>query len=454
MSEPLYNEELRPQFHFSARRGWLNDPNGLVWHAGEYHLFFQHNPFGTEWGNITWGHAISPDLVHWTQLDNAIMPDRLGTIFSGSAVVDHENTAGFQTGAEPAIVAIYTAAGDTSEESRGQPYTQCIAYSTDRGRTFTKFLGNPVLPHIVGTNRDPKVAWYAPDRVWIMTLYLDGHTYGFFSSPDLKRWTFLHDMDVPGCSECPDFFEMSVEGEPGVRRWVWTSGNGHYLVGTFDGRRFVPESGPVISDWGSTLYAGQSFSDIPASDGRRIQIAWMYGGTFPKMPFNQQMSVPCELTLHRFPEGLRLCRRPVRELEGLRTAMQAWADVRVEPNGPVLVSAPAELQEVRAELEPVGAQIFGLRLHGAVLRFVPDASEAWLHNRAAPLDCRGRVRVHALIDRTSVEVFVNDGRLAWTTSFLPPDADRSVGVIAFGGPVYVHSIEVHTLRSAWPQPAE
>ncbi len=160
----LYHEALRPQFHFTPARNWMNDPNGLVYYRGEYHLFFQHNPFGRQWGNMTWGHAVSPDLVHWRQLPNAIEPDRLGTIYSGSAVVDRDNTTGFQQGREKPLVAIYTAAGGSSPQSQGQPYTQCLAYSTDRGRTWTKYAGNPVLPHVIGENRDPKVIWYPPER--------------------------------------------------------------------------------------------------------------------------------------------------------------------------------------------------------------------------------------------------------------------------------------------------
>src|SRR5262245_38978807 len=213
MTTQLYNEAYRPQFHFSPRENWTNDPNGLVFYQGEYHLFFQHNPFGINWGNMTWGHAVSTDLVHWQQLPNAIEPDSLGTIFSGSAVVDWNNTTGFQRGEEKTLITIYTAAGGTSEASQGQPFTQCIAYSNDRGHTWTKYERNPVLGHMVKENRDPKVVWHAPSRRWIMALYKDGNTFAFFASPDLKTWAHLHNLDVPGCAECPDFFEMLIAGE-------------------------------------------------------------------------------------------------------------------------------------------------------------------------------------------------------------------------------------------------
>ena len=201
-----YRESGRPQLHFTARTGWLNDPNGLVYFGGEYHLFFQHNPTGNNWGNMTWGHAVSTDLVTWRHLDNAISPDHLGTIYSGSAVIDHDNTAGFQTGAEAPIVAIYTAAGGSSPESDGQPFTQCLAYSNDRGRSWTKYARNPVLPHVVGENRDPKVIWYAPGQFWVMALFLDGESFALFTSPNLKRWTRTQTLAVPNSGECPDSF--------------------------------------------------------------------------------------------------------------------------------------------------------------------------------------------------------------------------------------------------------
>ena len=206
--DTLYSEKFRPQFHFTPAQGWTNDPNGLILYKGEYHLFFQHNPFGTEWGNMTWGHAISRDLVHWKQLPNALEPDPRGTIFSGSGVVDENNTAGLEAGEEKTLIVFYTAAGGTSPESKGQPFTQSMAYSSDRGRHWTKFAGNPVVPHMAGENRDPKVVWHAPSQQWIMVLYLEGATFRFLASPNSKSWTVLHDITVPGCEECPDFFEM------------------------------------------------------------------------------------------------------------------------------------------------------------------------------------------------------------------------------------------------------
>ncbi|MCY3020721.1 MAG: glycoside hydrolase family 32 protein [Planctomycetota bacterium] len=438
----LYNETYRPQFHFTARKNWLNDPNGLVFYKGEYHLFFQHNPTGIDWGNMTWGHAVSPDLIHWEQLRNAIEPDKLGTIFSGSAVVDWNNTTGFQKGDEKTIVAIYTAAGN--------PFTQCIAYSNDCGRTFAKYDKNPVLPHIVGGNRDPKVVWYAPGKVWVMALFKDKDIFAFFSSPDLKTWTQLQDMAVPGCGECPDFFEMPVDGDKNNRKWVWTAANGHYLIGTFDGKTFTKESGPHVADHGKNYYAVQTYSDIPEEDGRRIQIAWMNGGKYPRMPFNQQMSFPCEMKLRTLPEGLRICRTPVKEIEALRAKEHKWNDATLKPGDNPLADISGDLFDVRAEFELGDATEFGFRARGqAVTYSVKDKKLSCLGRSAELAPIANRIKLQILLDRTTIEAFGNDGKVSMTSCFVPKVKDKSMEAFAVGGSVKIVSLSVYELKSAW-----
>ncbi|MHC4110677.1 MAG: twin-arginine translocation signal domain-containing protein, partial [Planctomycetota bacterium] len=258
----LYNEKYRPQFHFTPRKNWTNDPNGLVFYKSEYHLFFQHNPTGINWGNMTWAHAVSTDLIHWKQLPNAIEPDELGTIFSGSAVVDWKNTSGFKTGAESVLVAFYTSAG--SHAPKKVPFTQSIAYSNDRGRTWIKYKNNPVIGHIRANNRDPKVIWHEPTKTWIMALFLDKNDFVLYSSKNLKEWSRFQDVKLPGSSECPDFFPLAVDGNPAKTRWVFWGGNGRYLLGTFDGRKFNQQAGPFESRVGN-FYASQTYSDIPES---------------------------------------------------------------------------------------------------------------------------------------------------------------------------------------------
>jgi len=443
----LYNERYRPQFHFTPRRNWMNDPNGLVFYKGQYHLFFQHNPFGIKWGNMTWGHAVSSDLVHWEQLDNAIKPDELGTIFSGSAVVDWNNTSGFQAGKEKVLVAFYTSAGKFAPEKR--PFTQSLAYSNDGGWTWVKYEKNPIIKHIRGENRDPKVIWHEPSQAWIMALYLDGDDFLLLRSEDLKKWTALHEVKVPQSKECPDFFELPVDGEPDNSRWVFWSADGCYLLGRFDGQKFTPESGPFESRVGN-FYAAQTWSDIPPYDGRRIQIAWMAGGKFPAMPFNQQMSVPCELTLRTLPEGIRLCRVPARELKNLRAGLYAWRELTLKPGENPISKIEGQLFEIESEIEMVDALQVGFDLRGTPL--VYDVAEETLLCQGAKAKlkaAKGKIKLHILVDRTSIEIFANDGSVCMFRCFPLDYNNTSLALFTHSGRVKLKSLNIWPLKSIW-----
>jgi len=447
----FYNETYRPQFHFTPKINWTNDPNGLVYYRGEYHLFFQHNPTGINWGNMTWGHAVSKDLVHWTQLDNAIDPDKLGTIFSGSAVVDWENTSGFGSADAKALVCIYTAAGGQSPESDGQPFTQCIAYSTD-GRKFTKYDKNPVLGHIIGGNRDPKVIWYAPEKKWVMALFLDGDTYAIFESKDLKSWTKLQDIKFPGHGECPDFFPMPVDGNKKNQKWVFTAANGDYLIGSFDGKVFTPESDVIRADYGANYYAVQTYSDIPAKDGRRIQISWMNGGKYPDMPFNQQMSFPCVMTLRTFPEGLRMCRLPVKEIENIYGKKHAWKDETVRPGENLLKDVSGDLFDIKLEADLAGAKEFGIKCLGEAVTYSAEKKALTCLGKEAPLEVENDlIKLRILVDRTSIEVFAHDGKVVMTSCSLPDPDSPGLELFSDGGSPKILSMTVYELKSAWPK---
>jgi sucrose-6-phosphate hydrolase SacC (GH32 family) len=468
----LYDETFRPQFHFTAQKGWLNDPNGLVHFAGEYHLFFQHNPYGREWGNMTWGHAVSPDLIHWQQLDHALWPDRMGTMFSGSAVVDWQNTAGFQTGKEPALVAIYTAAGGTSEESKGQPFTQCLAYSNDRGRTWTKYAGNPVVPNVGDGDRDPKVFWHVPTKRWVMPLYVGEkdpvkkdakgnpttrHVCHFYTSPDLKVWSFASKF-AEELYECPGFFELPVDGHKGRSKWVLFGANGDYWLGRFDGSVFAAESPKLKGDYGANAYAAQAFDDLP--DRRVVLVNWMNGGKYPGMPFNQQMGVPLELSLQTTPEGIRLVKWPAKELG----ALAAKADSVVVPlkaGTHALPAAAHELLDLELEFQPGQARTVTLELRGQKLTWDAQAGELTVFGRKLPLRPAGRgmgrhtekpwnnsVRLRVLLDRTSLEVFGNGGVAMASFCFVPPVETGAALTIA-GGDLAKARLTVTTLKSAW-----
>ncbi|MCX5425013.1 GH32 C-terminal domain-containing protein [Streptomyces sp. NBC_00114] len=288
MADTLYHEQYRPQFHFTPAQNWMNDPNGLIYYKGRYHLFFQYNPSGNTWGNMSWGHAVSTDLAHWKQLPLAIPQDDQEMIFSGSVVLDKNNSTGFGTRKNPPLVAVYTSA----QKATGRQ-EQSLAYSTDGGTTWTKYAGNPVLD--IGSNnfRDPKVFWYAPTKSWLMAVALaDQHKIAFYSSSNLKAWTHLSDFGPAGATggvwECPDLFPLPVDGNPKKTKWVLAvnlnpggiaGGSGaQYFVGDFDGKKFTsddgatytPPSGTVVQDFESGSFGdwtatGNAFGSAPAT---------------------------------------------------------------------------------------------------------------------------------------------------------------------------------------------
>jgi fructan beta-fructosidase len=438
-AEPLYREKQRPQFHFTSRRGWLNDPNGLVYFQGEYHLFYQHNPYGWDWGNMHWGHAVSKDLVRWEELPTALYPARFGDwAFSGSAVVDRHNTSGFGTKEEPPLVAAFTSTG------RGE----CIVYSTDRGRSWKEHAGNPVVKH---AGRDPRLLWHEASKRWVMAVY-DEHEVkqwiAFHTSPDLKEWTFR--SRIEGFYECPDLFELPVDGKEDARKWVLYAADGKYLLGTFDGATFTPEGGKHTL-WHGHFYAAQTFSDVP--DGRRVQIGWARGVTFPGMPFNQQMTIPCQLTLRTTPDGVRMFAEPVREVESLHGKKHAWTERVLRPGENLLDGLDAELLDVRVEFAPKEAEAFGFNLRGVPVTY--DVSKQTLQCKGVAVPLKpvdGKVRLRLLVDRGSVEVFGNDGAVALSTAAIPPEGRRGHEVFSRGGPTRIIALEVFEMRSAWPAP--
>lgn len=448
----LYGEPLRGQFHFSARRGWNNDPNGMCYFNGEYHLFFQHNPYGWGWGNMHWGHAMSPDMVHWTELGDVLQPDKFGPMFSGSAVVDFNNTSGLGQDGKPPMVLIYTAAGN--------PTVQCIASSVD-GRTFTKYLGNPVLKQITDGNRDPKVMWYEPSKKWVMVLYVgqpgDRHSVHFLTSPNLRDWTLASVTEgKPGSNflfECPDFFELPVDGNDAARKWVLMAANHEYAVGSFDGTRFSPETSPQPGHRGTGFYAAQTFSGIPQTDGRRIQIGWFQTET-KGMPFNQSMTLPYELRLTATPEGPRLTFTPVRELETLRVQSHRLRGFSLGPKDVnPLATLGSELVELRAEFEPGrdGEVRFGVR--GAEIVFNAATEELMVNGHRAPSPGRkGRQELVVFCDRTCLEVFAGGGQTYIPLPFQPKSGDRQLSVSVTGASVAFSKLEVYELGSAWRSP--
>ena len=437
---PLYHEALRPQFHFTARQwtvdrlnpgmreeGWVNDLNGLIYYDGEYHLFAQ------RWAKC-WLHAVSRDLVQWKELAPAFWEETLGSgVQSGTCVVDYQNTSGLSPDpSNPAMVAFW---------SRFDNRTQCLSYSLDHGRTWKRYEKNPIM---VVPERDPKVFWYAPGSHWVMMLYGDKQ-YHIFTSKNLLEWKDEH-HPIGDSYECPDFFELPVDGNKGNQKWVLIQGNGNYSTGTFNGTEFKEETKRFACDVGPNFYATQSWHNTDTGDGRRVQTAWMRGADFVDMPFSQMISFPCELTLHTTPDGLRVFRKPIKEITSLHHGQDQWANRTLSKDQTLRLAPAGQLFHLEAEVSIAeGAKlVFNLRGIPVVLTSKTVASG---HD---PAGVQGQVqKVEMLVDRTSVETYVNDGEVSSTRYVLPKG--NGISVKAEDGAVTIHSLTVYPLNSAWPE---
>jgi fructan beta-fructosidase len=438
---PLYHEPLRPQFHFTARQwtvhklnpqrheeGWINDLNGLIYYDGEYHLFAQ------RWATC-WLHAVSRDLVHWTELPPAFWEETPGNgVQSGTCVIDYDNTSGLaRDKSHPAMVAFW---------SRFDNSSQCLCYSLDHGRTWTRYAGNPIMHH---PERDPKVFWYGPGRHWVMVMYGQGQ-YNILTSPDLLHWKDEHNP-IPDSFECPDFFEMPIDGNRSDKRWVLVQGNGRYSIGRFDGRKFTEETGRFQCDVGSNFYATQTWANTETGDDRRIQAAWMRDSNFPDMPFNQQISFPCELTLRTTPAGLRLYRKPIREVALLHRAAHKLTGRELADGQSLKVAQTGDLFHLVAEVEISEHATLTVDLCGVKIVIAAKG----LRSGGQPTGVQGVVKkVEILLDRGSVETFLNDGEISATTYVLPRGS--GVGLSAEGGSVALHSVRLYEMKSAWKKP--
>lgn len=304
---PAAEYPFRPRIHFTAEPGWLNDPNGLIYADGVYHLYHQWNPFGTEWGNMHWGHAVSRDMITWEHRPVALEPDEYGTVFSGCAWQDRENTAGF---GKDALLFFYTASGGCNQWSvdTGNPHTQRLAVSPDGGGTLEK--RGMILGHIKDDNRDPKVFYHKESAAYIMTLFLDGNEFAIFRSQDLLHWTESQRLIAENMQECPDLFRLEVDNAPCEKKWVFWSADGYYMVGEFDGCRFTPETEVLAAYSTSLCYAAQTFAGM---EGRTVSVAWLRTKS-DRGNFRGMMSIPTELSLVKQGNSWKMCFRPVREL--------------------------------------------------------------------------------------------------------------------------------------------
>ncbi|WP_240468700.1 glycoside hydrolase family 32 protein [Gracilibacillus sp. YIM 98692] len=482
-----YTEEHRPSFHFTPQKNWMNDPNGLVYYKGEYHLFYQYHPFGMQWGPMHWGHAVSNDLLHWKHLPIALEPDELGMIFSGSVMVDKKDTTGF-FGGDEGLVAFFT------HHSKDEVQSQSMAYSKDNGRTWTKYEGNPIISNPgIKDFRDPKVVWHEGSDKWVMVLAV-GDRVQFYGSQNLIDWDLLSEFGQGegahgGVWECPDLFPLNVNGDTSRTKWVlqvdlqekaYAGGSGaQYLIGNFDGKKFINDQSPDHVNWvdyGKDFYAAQSFSDIPSEDGRRIWLAWMsnwqYANDVPTNPWRSAMTIPREVRLVEDEKGdLKLIQQPVRELDEIKMHQKNLCNVNVSPEDNPIESLQYDTCEIITQMKSIDAKEFGFKIKQGVdeetmigyyaqeevifFNRTKSGSKVDFHEQFPtkqqvhlPLKDQ-TLQLRILVDRSSVEVFVNDGEVVLTNLILPSKTSNNMGFFVKNGNVQISELSICEIESVW-----
>jgi len=473
----LYNENYRPQFHFSPAKNWLNDPNGLIYQDGVYHLFYQYNPLGTKWGHMSWGHSITKDLIHWKELPVALNEINDTMIFSGSAVIDKNNSAGFAKNAnDAALVAIYTA----HQENRKQ--AQHLAFSNDKGNTWTHYDKNPVLDQNKKDFRDPQVFWYEKDKKWIMALaepYL--HQISFFASTNLKNWEYQSAFgpagDTTGIWECPSLFLAPVVGQPDQKRWVLLvsqNSSMQYFTGDFDGKKFnsdEPATTLKRPDYGPDYYAAITYNNLPAN-AKPTSIGWLnswnYANEIPTSTWRGAMSLPRELALKKDGNSWRLVQSPVPAIKNIRGKGGSVQPLSFE--GRKDLSLTGQQFEIVFELDLSSTSDAGLvvgkgsvnetligydkmkktlyidRSRSGDISFTKDFGKRY----EAPLSLTdNRIKLQVFFDNSIIEVFANDGELVMTAQIFPSKTDNKVQLYSNGGMAKVSAIEYWIIGSIW-----
>ncbi len=482
-AQELYHEQYRPQIHFSPKAHWTNDPNGMVYYNGIYHLFFQYYPGGTVWGPMHWGHTISKDLVHWEELPVALYPDSLGYIFSGSAVVDEKNTSGFGKNGKPPLVAIFTHHDTIGEKAGTKTFqNQSIAYSLDNGKTWIKYAGNPVLKNPGITDfRDPKVMWYEPQQKWVMTLATKDHI-TFYSSPDLKNWSkeseFGKELGAHGgVWECPDLFSLDDNGK---KVWILiinlnpgapNGGSGtQYFIGDFDGKTFTPSNNKEQwIDYGPDNYAGITWSN---TGNRKIFLGWMsnwmYANQVPSVQWRNAMTIPRELKIKHAGGNIYVASDPVKELNAIALKTITLDNIKTGSNFDLASKTGSINLPCRINLDFDKATDFSLILSNAsgeklVIGFDKQSNQYFIDrtnsgktdfnkdfaakHTAPRLINAGKMNVSLVVDESSVELFADDGLSVMTEVFFPSSPYNKVSIRADNS---IKQLQYTPYKSIWP----
>jgi fructan beta-fructosidase len=486
-------EQYRPQFHFSPQTGWMNDPNGMVFLDGEYHLFYQHYPDKTVWGPMHWGHAISTDLVHWQHQPIALYPDSIGYIFSGSAVMDINNTSGFGEPGRPPMIAIFTYHNPTMERKGNVNFqSQGIAYSLDKGRTWIKFKNNPVLPNPGLRNfRDPKVSWNSDREKWIITLAVGDHVC-FYSSKDLKEWVIESEFGKNsgahgGVWECPDLFQIPIANEPGKTKWILlvsinpgapNGGSGtQYFIGSFDGHVFTSDDSKIRwIDYGADNYAGVTWSNVK---NRRIFIGWMsnwaYATKVPTSPWRSAMTIPRDISLVSINGEYYLKSMPVPELDNIIKPLLNEENVKIDQKGielnppdynfsltktemNVLLGSADELiieisnklnQKVIIGYNSTIGEIYIDRTKAGRSEF-NETFAAKVHKLEVPKSI-DNLHITFLIDKSSIELFCENGQYVMTDLVFPVQEYNLMKIFTKSGNATIERLKISTIESIWKQ---
>jgi len=469
LKDSITGEQYRPNFHFTPKKGWMYDPNGMVFYEGEYHLFYQFYPDDYVWGPMHWGHAVSKDMMRWEHLPIALYPDELGYIFSGSAVIDWENTSGFGSKENPPMVAIYTYHNMEGEKAGTIDFqTQGIAYSIDKGRTWIKYQNNPVITNPgIKDFRDPKVFWYTNDNKWIMTLAVKNRVW-FYSSKDLKSWKLegefgLDNGSHDGVWECPDLFPLKDQN--GVERWVLLvsinpggpqGGSAtQYFIGDFNGTTFsTPEKETKWLDYGADNYAGVTFSDIPENDGRRLFMGWLsnwqYAREVPTYSWRSAMTIPRELTLEENENGYIVNSEPVEELQSILSIGIIEKDNEFE------VLAATYLLEI----DKISSETFSISLANSLsellkisiienklfvdrkLAGIGSFNDVFAAIHEVPLNGVRINKIQVFVDKASVEIFINNGERVITELVFPKEPYNNISFNGDAGLVTIYPIDL------------
>lgn len=436
-----YDGKYRPSVHFTASKGWINDPNGLVYYGGRYLMYFQHNPVATTWENMHWGGAVSDDLIHWEEIGDVLFPDKDGTMFSGCAIIDKKNLTGLQRGNEPAILYFYTSAGNTSETSKGKPFTQCLAYSNDGGKTLIKYDKNPIIKNIIKENRDPKVIYCEPDDSYIMVLFLDSHSFAILKSKNLLDWSQIQEITLPDDGECPDFYPLCADGDSKNIKWIFSAASDRYYIGSFDGNKFIIETEQKRLNFGNASYAAQSWSDIP--NGRRVRTAFA-SFVIPNNPFGSCLNIPQNMTIKTINGEPYLSALPVKEFETLYKNRDVKTDVVINSDMPFIKSIQSKACDISVSAS--AEKSFSLELFGLKISFNADDKILQCLDKSAPLKCEnGTVDLRIIFDTLYTEIFADFGTVFMGMTYIADSNLNSLSIKSKNA--IIHNISVCELNS-------